>query len=726
MKTFLLSLLCVASTAFAAIPRSDYDVVVYGGTPAGIMAAVEAGRNGQKVIVLDSNYVLGGMMAGGLTKTDIGKPETIGGLAREFYDRVVKHYTKLNGADSEQVKSTDEGYYFEPKVAGQIFREMLTEVGAKFMTKEELQEVKMSGQKISSIVTRNYETKQESEFGGKIFIDGTYEGDLMAGANVMYRVGREARSEYNESLAGMNAGPKEYLGSGDHRSMAYNIRGTITYNPELVVPFPKPSVYYPEASASQVSAVKANNYKTMEELFRTVFQRYAFVNGKGDPNVADFPGVTFGYQEADYEARARILKKVQDYWLSYWWRLQNDPTLPKEFLEDMKRWGVPKDEYLESNHVSPQLYVREARRMLGRYLITQKDVQEDRFKPDTICMGSYNTDCHDFQSIQTDEGLVGEGHFNGSADPWEIPYRSITPYGVPNLLVVCAVSATHVAYSSLRMEPVFMMIGHAAGEAAALAIKENVPVQKVDVAVLQAELTKQNMKLKAPFRPVVDIKVVTPPPYEPGQKIDFEVVAKQQRAPFSKIAWNFDGSGEVQATTEKASYTFPEPVDTEVLLNVEDGDGLKSTTVKLKLAVGNDPQPDPEVHYSDAKLTGRWDRTRGTEMEYRARVGLITVKGSQDSTATFSINLAESGRYRVAMAFPAANNRDAKVPITVTTADGEKQFTIDQRKKPTPFAFMPIGEFRFEKGKPAVVKVSSEGVKGYVAIDTVRWIWLGP
>src|SRR5690606_6635728 len=190
----------------------------------------------------------------------------------------------------------------------------------------------------------------------------------------------------------------------------------------------------------------------LDQLF-TDTVRWAMINGKCDPNKADFPGVNFGYVEGDYEQRARITEKVQDYWLSLWWMLQNDPELPEEFKADARRWGLPKDEDVESGHVTPQIYVRVARRMLGRYHLTQHDLLYGRFKPDTICMGSYNMDCHAIQSIWTDEGLKEEGHFNDSSDAYEIPYRSLLPYGIDNLAVVAAVSATHVAYSSLRMEP---------------------------------------------------------------------------------------------------------------------------------------------------------------------------------------------------------------------------------------------------------------------------------
>lgn len=710
--------------AFAVENAPSYDVVVFGGTSAGVAAAVAAGRGGSKVLLVESGYLIGGLTTGGLTKTDIGKGETIGGLAREFYDRVLKHYTKVYGADSQQVKDCGGGYFFETKVALQIYHEMLAEAGVAVRTKEQLESVEVRDKRIVAFTTRHYESGKFTRFSGQHFVDGSYEGDLMAQAGVLYRVGREARAEYNEPLAGITAGPEEYIGKSDQRVQAFNIRGTLSIRDDNRVAIPRPKNYYREAHANLIDTVNKLKLTRLDQLF-TDTQRWAMINGKCDPNKADFPGVNFAYSDGDYEQRARITAKVQDYWLSLWYMLQNDPALPEEFKRDARRWGLPKDEFVESGHVTPQVYVRVARRMLGRYFLTQNDLLYERYKPDAICLGSYNMDAHAIQIIQTDQGPKEEGHFNDASDAYEIPYRSLLPHGVDNLVVVAAVSASHVAYSSLRMEPVFMMLGHAGGIAIDLARKGGEKVQDISVEKLQSQLKQDGVPLEAPFRPVVAIRVKTKDP-QPGQPVEFEIVSRHVQAPLKTIAWNFDGSGEVQATGPAARYTFNQATPAKVMVLAQDEKRLVALPARLELSLGEDAPLDREVHYYQAKLDGRWNRARGPEVEYRQRVALSDQGvGGEAMKAEFTTTLPKSGRYRVALAFPSGGNRASNVPVTVTHAGGSTDIKLNQKKKPGPFAFQPIGEFQFISGQPASVKISNAGVDGMVLIDTVRWIWLG-
>jgi hypothetical protein len=725
--------LSAAAPAQPRISDEKSDIIVFGGTPAGIMSAVAAGRNGAKVVLLEPSYLIGGLMSGGLHKTDIGKRETIGGLSAEFFQRVMAFYTKTYGANSPQVKALDytqdpktrSGYYFEPKIALQIFREMLAEAHVTVRTKEQLQSVDAVAGQVRSLVTRHYETGVETRFIGTVFVDGTYEGDLMAQAGVLYRVGREARAEYNESLAGLTEGPAEYLGTGDHRVQSYNVRSTISVDPANRVPIPKPKQYFRDAHAHLIATVNDHRLKRLVELYPDR-DRWAEINGKMDPNKADFIGTNLGYSEGDYEQRARITAKVQDYWLSLWYMLQNDPELPEDFKADARRYGLPKDEYLESNHVTPQIYVRVARRMQGRYFLTQNDVHRDRFKPDTICMGSYGTDCHGIQMIQTEAGIKLEGDFNGAADPYEIPYRCLTPYGVKNLLVVAAISASHVAYSSVRMEPVFMMLGHAGGLAAQLALAGKTSVQEISIAKLQAGLTASGMPLKAPYRPWVEIRAVQNGPYQPGAPIDFELVEKDVRTPLTRFAWSFDGSGAVQGTGNKARFTFPHPGKYSVMLLAWEGEKNFALPATLDVTVAGGESLNREVHYTHATTVGRWSRSRGQELEYRNRVGLLDEnKRDGQSRATFTTALPKSGRYRVAVAYATVGNRATNVPVQIAHADGTATVKVNQRKKDSPFAFVPVGDYRFKAGEPATVILTNAGVDGYVQIDTVRWLWLG-
>ena len=745
MRFLLFSFLSLVVFSFSAPLRAqsaqnEYDLVVFGGTPAGIMAAVAAGRAGDKVALIEPSYLLGGMMTGGLTKTDMGRTDAIGGFAREFYDRALAYYTKTYGPNSQQVKECNGGYYFESKLAGEIFRQMLAEAHVTtILTKEQIQSVNMQKQRILSITTRNAATGKESTFAGKVFIDATYEGDMLPLANVMYRVGREARSEFNEPLAGLTEGPEEYLGKSDHRVQTYNLRGILTDNPAVVTPFPKPEHYYPEAAAKLVTTVKKDNLQSFRELFPGV-DKWGKINGHYDSNSGDCPGLNFDYIEADYDARVRIAARIRDYWLSIWWTLQNDPSLPAAFHEDLKKWGIPRDEFMDNGKFTPQIYVRTGRRMLGRYFLTQRDLTHDRFKDDAICLGNYGFDSHKVQFIQTEDGLKPEGDFSGSTDLFAIPYRSLVPYGVKNLLVVGAVSASYVAYSSLRMEPVYMMLGQAGGIAAHLAIKGNTAVQDIPVPALQEELKKTNVPLEPHFRPVVDIRVNTPPPYKVGQPIEFELVPKSVHAPLKTIAWNFDGSGKVQANGEKATYTFADPRKAKVLLSVVDGDGLRNLTTDLDLEVGENPVPDVEVFHNKAKKEGHWFGDRGEQTEYYYRMGVVDippggdepVKAADDqlqpgdgkSSITFATTLPRTGRYLVSLAFPSTPSQATNVPVTVTHAGGEARLTIDE-KNASLFAYSPLGEYRFEAGKPASVTVSNQGANGRVAADSVRWIWLG-
>ena len=733
LKKYALVLLSAAAS-FVSLPahagekstpeksNTSYDLVVFGGTPAGIMAAVAAGRAGDSVILLESSYLIGGMMAGGLTKTDVGKKDTVGGLSAEFYKRVLDYYTKTFGADSQEVKNTGGGFFFEPKIAGQIFREMLKEAKVTVLDHERLENAVVKDGRITSITTKNYLTGEKRVTDGKYFVDATYEGDLMAAAGVPYRVGREAVAEYNEPLAGVNAGPEMYLGKGDHRVQAYNMRSTLSIKDDRVA-VPKPEHYDPTPFLGFIETVKKHNLKKFEELF-TNAPKWGMVNGKCDPNMADYVGANFNYAEGSYEERERIVKKVQDYWLSLWYMLQNHPELPEEFRESAKKWGLPADEYEESGHVSPQVYVRVARRMLGRYMLTQHDADGDRWKDDGIAQGSYNFDSHVVQTIMTEKGPVDEGYLIQLTDPYEIPYRSITPFAPSNLFVTCAVSATHVAYGSLRMEPVFMMIGQAAGTAAHLAKLNNLAVQDVPVAQLRADLRKAGIPLDASFRPTVEIGLKSSEPLKAGEPVQLEVIEKRVRSPLTKIYWNFDGSGSLDSTEKNPTVTFPASKPNIVSLIVEDADGNTSTVAQRVIQVGDHKEADP---LSTPKFVGRWEKTRGSEPEYKARYGFHdsdTDKGKKE--AIFTAKLPRSGKYRVALAYSFGPNRANNVPITVTHAGGTTDIVLDQKKKKAaPFAFAPIGEFVFNKDAEASVKIHTEGTKGFVVADEVRWIYLG-
>lgn len=720
----VLSFATVVSSAQSG--PSNAEVVVFGATPAGIMAAVAAGRAGHSVIVLEPSYLVGGMMSGGLTKTDVGASKTIGGLSMEFYRRVLEHYTKTYGEGSEQVQQTKGGFFFEPKVADRIFSEMMKDANVKVFRHEQLRSAELKNNRIVSITVENSQTREKRVVTGKIFIDATYEGDLLAAADVPYRVGREAREEYNESLAGMNDGPAMYAGKGDHRVQAYNMRSTLTNRKDILVQVPKPEFYVPEAHQAHVSAVLKHNIKSFEELFPE-HESWGMVNGKCDPNRADAVGMNYAYVEGDYEQRARIVKRVQDYWLSLWYMLQNDERLPAEFRESAKRWGLPADEFEESGHVSPQIYVRTGRRMLGRHMLTEHDVDENRWKDDAICLGSYNFDSHVVQEILTPTGLKDEGFFIQATDDYEIPYRAITPFAPANLLVVCAVSATHVGYSTLRMEPVFMMIGHAAGIAATMAMEGDVPVQDVDTAALRKRIEGAGIPTKASFRPTVEIRHTGGDEVEPGKEVQFSVHPVRLETPLKKFAWCFDGSGQVQSTDDAPAFTFTQPGVHTVDLIVEDESGLSSRLVSQQIRVGELDEPAFVTSAEVPVFVGRWDRTRGAEPEYRKKVCFTDRNADKGTkTATYSVKAPRAGRYLIAQAYSAGPNRAAKVPVTVRHGNQEEIIFVNQKKrKEAMFAYQPLTEVTLEAGEDVSVEVSNRDTDGHVIADQIRLIWKG-
>jgi len=719
----------VATDAFSvtteptAIPKT-YDVVVFGATPAGIMASVAAAQQGESVILLEPSYIVGGMLSGGLTKTDIGNRATVGGLSLEFFSRVERYYRDKYGAGSEPHKATNHGLFFEPHVADLVFSALLSEAGVTVLRKQQIVSAEVDTNRIVSMQTRHYETGEERVFTGRVFIDSTYEGDLLAAAHVPYRVGREAREEYGESLAGLTDGPAMYRGKGDHRVQAYNFRSTLTTRDDIRVPIAKPKYYSPEQHRHFIETVKKHNFRTFEDLFHDA-PLWGPVNGKSDPNKADFTGVNYNYPEADYAMRAEIAARVRDHWLSMWWLLQNDPALPDEFKASARRWGLPKDEFVESGHVSPQIYVREARRLLGRYMLTQRDLERTRHKPDTIAQGSYNIDSHDVALFLSPEGLVKDGYLISSVDPYEIPYRSITPFAPGNLLVTCAVSATHIAYGSLRMEPVFMMIGQAAGFAAHLAHHDGQAVQEISVPKLQTLLRTAGIPLQSPYRPVVELVAPTGP-VAPGQPVRFAARDLDARSPL-KYYWNFDGSGETQSTERSPEFTFPVAKTVTVSLKAVDEKGNHSLVEQQTLAIGEGGDTDPGVKAMQAELTGRWDRGSARSVENRRRVNYLDMNaGKGEKRAVFSTVIPRTGTYRVAFAFQDGPERATAVPVTVTHAGGETRVSVNQRQRGTVFVFCPLGDFQFRAGETARVTVSNEGTSGHVSIDEMRWIWLGP
>jgi hypothetical protein len=719
-------LLCIGlGTALHAAQQSPQsaEVVVYGGTPSGVMAAVAAARQGRQVLLVEPSKHLGGVISGGLTKTDIGRRETIGGLPAEFFSRVLATYEKTYGKDSPQPLATKGGIFFEPHVAEETFEAMLHDAHVAVVKEQIVADALLDHDHIASIRVTS-PSGAYTTIAGRIFIDASYEGDLMAAAHVPYRVGREGVAEYNESLAGMTRGPAETIGKGDHRVQSFNIRSTITNRPDIRIPFPKPEHYMPEAFADFLAHIHNKHIRNFAELFPDE-PEWGAVNGKSDPNKADDVGINVNYAEADAATRHAIYEHTRDLWLSFWYMLANDPSLSEEFKQSVRVWGLPKDEFADSGNITPTLYVREARRMIGRYIMTQKDVQTDRVKPDGIAIGSYVIDSHAVQEILMPAGLVSEGgNIAGWTDPYNIPYRAITPVKPDNLLVTVDLSATHIAYCTIRMEPVFMTIGQAAGLAASLSIQHHVSVQDVPVDKLRAELDAQKVPLEPMFRPRVTIELDGNE--KSGAPVRFHVRQVEVRAPLTKYYWNFDGSGAVNSKDVSPTWTFATAKPIVVSLMVEDAEGHTSLIAKRKLTFGSDHAPDVTVLYEQAKEQGLWDKTAIGSIDERDLVAYHDLNNGKGSKSVrFEAKVSRAGHYRLAVAYPTNVRRATNVPVKVKTRTGMKTLYFNERSKDTPFAFTPLGDFHLDAGELPSVTISTENTDGDVAIEAIRWIWMG-
>ena len=516
----------------AAQQAQHYDLVVYGGTAGGAITAVSAAREGLRVALLEPGVHIGGMLSGGLSRTDYGRKEVIGGYAREFYVRAGKYYgTKQYGQD--------EAWFHEPKVGEKLLREMLAEAGVRVFEHHRLKEnggVTKSKSRLISIAMED-----GSQFEATIFADATYEGDLMAKAGVSYTWGREPSSRYGESLAGVRpthyqhvfrfpisvydasgkllpeiqTAPHGEIGEGDKKVQAYNFRICVSKDPNNRIPYPKPEKY--NAARFELLVRLLQNWEkhngrppVMTDLFivSPIPNNKADINNRGAFST-DYLGMNWEYPEASYARKAAIWKDHLNYTQSLFYFLANDERVPASVRDGMKEWGLPKDEFTDTGHWPHQLYVREARRMLGDYVVTQKDIQVERTKPDPIGMGSYNSDSHAVQRfVQSDGTVQNEGLMEVPVQPYQIPYRVMLPKRTEaiNLLVPVALSASHVAYSTLRMEPQYMIIGQAAGVAAYMAIQAQLPLQDINVKQLADTLRKQGVVFEyspAPPLPVL-------------------------------------------------------------------------------------------------------------------------------------------------------------------------------------------------------------------------------
>ncbi|RMG35164.1 MAG: FAD-dependent oxidoreductase [Planctomycetota bacterium] len=660
-----------------------HDVVVYGGTSAGVVAAIQAARMKRSVVIVHPDKHIGGLTTGGLGWTDSGRKSAIGGLAREFYRKIKAHYDRDEAWIHERRETyrfyrpkDDAMWTFEPHVAERIMENWLKEYGVPVVRGARLDRaagVVLDGHRIRSIRTLDGQT-----FRGRMFIDATYEGDLMAAAGVSYTVGRESNATYGETLngvqkaqnthnhrfikpvdpyvrpgdpssgvlPGINPGPPGEDGAGDHRVQAYCFRMCMTRVPENRVPFRKPTDY------------DERRYELLFRNFEAGDMRLPLKidmmpNGKTDTNnncavSTDYIGMNYEYPEASYERREQIIAEHRSYQEGLMWTLANHPRVPERIRREVSQWGLAKDEFVDNGHWPHQIYVREARRMVSDYVMTEHDCRRHRVAPDSVGLGSYNMDSHNCQRYITPEGFVqNEGDVQVSpGGPYAISYRSIVPKRgeVENLLVPVCVSASHIAYGSIRMEPVFMILGQSAATAAVLALQDGCSVQDVPYSKLRERLLAD------------------------GQVLDIAV------------------AGPVAPS------------------------GLKPADFR-GIVVDDD----------QAELTGTWTVSRSVGPFIGNGYRHDNNEGHGAKSARFVATL-KPGEYAVELAFPPHHNRSSRTRVFVVHSGGTTALTLDQRKplKNPKQPFQRLGVFRFD-GK-AEVRIENTGADGYVVIDAVRFL----
>ncbi|QDV24687.1 FAD-dependent oxidoreductase [Aureliella helgolandensis] len=696
MKRIIFLCLGVILTPTVRAEERSYDIVVYGGTSAAVTTAVQARKLGKTVAIVCPENHLGGLTSSGLGWTDSGKKEAIGGISRDFYHRVWKHYQKPQAwrwQPQAEFGNRNQGgpsargdgrtmWVFEPHVAEAIFEELIAEheipvFRDQWLDRTPLENsaensqrtvgVVMEGRRIKAIATVDGNT-----YVARAFVDATYEGDLLAAAGVSFHVGREANSVYDEQwngiqvgtlhhkhwfnhpvdpyrvagdpasglLAGVSAEPPGVKGEGDHRVQAYCFRMCLSKSPENRVAFPKPDGY------------DADQYALLLRVFdygwREAFEKFDMMpNYKTDTNnhgpfSTDFIGENYDYPEASYERRAEIVRAHEIYQKGMMYFLANDPRVPAEVQESMNEWGLPTDEFKDNGGWPHQIYVREARRMIGSYVMTEHDCLDSKVTPDSIGMGSYTLDSHNVQRYITPEGFVqNEGDIGvHTPRPYEIALGAILPKRdeCENLVVPVCVSSSHIAFGSIRMEPVFMILGHSAATVLHLALERDQAVQEVEYASIRKQLLEDGQVLELEERGANRSRSL------PG------VVVDDRQA---ELLGNWQGS---------------------------------ST---------NPPFVDSGYHHNGKVADSQ------TRAVYRAELA--------------------PGRYEVRLSWSQNANRASNVPVLIQHKDQKTRVSINQKTKPGGDGlFHSLGKFDF--GPSAVVEIGTQDTDGYVILDSVQFL----
>lgn len=668
----VLSFLCAAGVAAPAFAETvESDICVFGGTSAGVIAAVQAATMGKRVVIAEYGRHLGGLTSGGLTYTDIGNKGAVGGLSREFYRALGKLYGK------------SEAWTFEPSAAEREYNRLVKTHHIPLYLEQRLASVQKEGARITELRMEN-----GNVFRAKMFIDASYEGDVMAKGGVAYHVGREANSLYNETLNGIRAktpahqfvvhvdpyvkpgDPASGLlpfvqdtpfgnpGDGDKSVQAYNFRLCFTKNEANKKPIDPPANYDEkryELLGRYFDALKAADKKvTLRNFLKIdmVTRDKTDINNNGGFST-DYIGMNYSYADADYPTREKIWNEHLDYIKGLITYLKTSPRVPEDIRGDMNAWGLCKDEFQDTGGWPQQMYVREARRMVSGYVMTEKNCRYQETIADSVGLAAYNMDSHNCRRLVRDGNVENEGDVQvAPMKPYPVSYRSIVPKQdeCENLFVPICLAASHIAYGSIRMEPVFMIMGQSSATAAAMAIDDKVAVQRVDYDKLRTRLLADGQIL----------------------------------------LWTNAGTARGQMNPDQAGAT-------------------RGTQVAAKL-------PGIVVDDDEARKVGEW--VNSSTVPHKVGTGYShDDNGNKGSMSlAFTPEIPEEGRYELVFFSTPNANRASNVPVAVTVGGETKTITVNEKLK----AATSLGIFQLPKGKSTMVTISNKDTDGYVVADGLQ------
>lgn len=673
MKKHFFLLLTSTVLLFETALAQTYDVCVYGGTSAGVIAAYTAAKAGKSVVLIEQGKHLGGLSSGGLGQTDIGNKYAIMGISRDFYRQIGQHYGKF------------EQWTFEPHVAENLFNEYIKKAAVPVWYEYQLVSVSKESGKIQEItVASSKDAAEIRTVKAKMFIDCTYEGDLMAKSGVSYIVGRESNSQYNETWNGVQMLDKHQFpegidpykipndptsgllwgistaalapsGTGDKLLQAYNFRLCLTKDPTNRIAITRPLDYDStryELLLRQIAVERPAHINWGVMHIADMPNSKTDINNKGGFST-DMIGMNYNYAEADYETRKKIIKEHESYTKGFLYFVGHDPRMPAHLRQQMLEWGFPKDEYLDNDHFSHQIYVREARRMIGEYVMTQHNCEGREVVKDGIGMAAYTMDSHNCQRILFKNPKTGKIEVRNEGDvqvggfpPYPISYRSLIPKRAEcqNLLVPVCLSATHIAYGSIRMEPVFMGLAQTSALAAVLGINTNKSVQEIDVVELQKTLKTNSL---------------------------------------------MDGS------------------HPEILLD-------------------NDVTPD------DISIVGQWQIVKNGS-KYAASQLVDDAKGGGGlKSVRFTPTILKSGKYEIYVYNPNpvggggnpgdAENQEKSSKTIVKVKAAKKIYDISLKTRQQVSDWIKVGAFDFTKGKDNFLEITNQNADGLVVADAVLFV----